>query len=135
MFKKKICERLSIMTDASGGAQKVWLPPIPEALQARSGGVIVTVHGVDTDTRIRFPWATGSDPNAGADSSSWTTESSYFLDSGDSTGITAGTRRTTTAIDLTNADILAMAVEILKITAGSGQKKAIVSAWVILKPF
>ena len=137
MFSAQLAHNLKIISETDGSAAKYRLPVLTEALNAKSCSIYVMVHSVDGDTRVSVSWAHGPQFSAtlGPDSKVWAVDANPLFDSLDSAGISEGMNVSSSTTDITRADVLAPAVEVEKISAGSGQKTATVSVWAVLKPF
>jgi hypothetical protein len=129
VFKRKVIEGLLLTSGSAGEEVSVTLGPIPEALQGRSGSVYVLVQNVDSDTRLVVKF------DHTPDGSNWASESTAMFDSGTSTGISNGMNAQTTATDITRVDTMRLKVSCQKTSGGSGQKRVMVSIWIVIKPF
>ncbi len=131
MQKSKLLDRVEIESGASGEEETVRVVQVISALSAKTAAVYLQIHDDDgdTETRIKVGAQHTSDPTAG-----FAEFGTAFYDSGDSTGVGNGFY-SGGGIDVSGVDQLLLVPSIQKISAGSGQKRAVISLWLILKPF
>ena len=129
MQKIKVVNRMHINSDTGGSEREIDLTDVVPALSAKHASVYLQVHEVDSDTRITIASKHSPEPVVG-----WTGVSDDLYDSGDATGISEGLHAGD-PVDVTNVDQLLLVPRIQKTSSGSGEKSAVASIWLLLKPF
>ncbi len=127
MSLKKFASALLGSTAADGSSALV----TGTLLDVSMSKVLVTsvaVEDVDSDTRVILGLLAGPDGEH-------LVRQTDIYDSEDTTGVKRGTIIPDDPIDVTRFGVVRVEVYLQKLTAGSGQKTAILSAWAGGKPF
>ncbi len=131
MQKTKILNQIRITSGAMGVEDEIRVPRTVSALSAKTGAVYLQVHEVDDDTQIQVRAKHTADVTSGfAD-----LDSTTFFDSGLTAGIEIG-MQAGDGVDVAGVDELLL-VPTIQYRSGTTaeQKAAVISLWLILKPF
>ena len=127
----KLCDHVTFTSKSNGSALKVALERrVPEVRGAKSATIVIVFHGVNaSDVRVSFPY------EAGPDGLHWEAFSTLF-DSGDTTGVSSGTKHPSDLVDVTRFIEVQVFVQVEKTGAGASTSKSVtLSAWLVIKPF
>ena len=126
----KLCDHVTFNSKSDGSSLKLALERrVPEVRGAKSATAVLVFHGVNaSDVRVSLPYA------AGPDGLHWEDFPSLF-DSGDTTGVVAGTKHGLSQ-DVTRLIELQAYVQIERTNGGAANQKSVtMSLWLVLKPF
>lgn len=127
MSFKKFASSL-LATTASDGSRALAAATIYDVSMSKGLATSVAIEDTDSDTRVVLGLLAGPDAEH-------LVRQSDIYDSGDSNGVKRGTIIPTNPTDVTRFAVVRVELYVEKLTAGSGQKTAVLSAWVGGKPF
>ncbi len=129
MEKYKLLSQRRVTSEDNGDERPVRVPEWVSALSAKTAAIYLQVHEVDDDTQIKVGAVHTSDPDAGT-----VDFGSDFFDSGTSAGVEIGLF--SGSADVSAVDQLLLVPSVALRSGGSGtDKSAVISLWLILKPF
>jgi len=129
MEKYKLLDQRRVTSEDNGEQKSVRVPEWVSALSAKTAAIYLQVHEVDDDTRITV----GAVHTANPDSGQFPFDTDWF-DSGTESGVDIGLFHESE--DVSGVDQLLLVPSIGLRPGGSGtDKSAVISLWLILKPF